>query len=216
MKSLRLTLHHGPDTVHPMHRFVAERDDFGRYQLVHWNYAHDGRNVFIFHVVGDRDAYRDALSEVEEIVSADVTAGDGDAFYVYVRERPNEVGKQLIEAFSRESLVPIPPLSYRADWSTRFTVVGEPEDLRDAIEAVPDTIETEVERVGEYHGGDPATTALTGRQREALRIARKLGYFDVPRGASVEDVAEALDCAPGTAAEHLRKAEARVMGAIEL
>ncbi|MFC7174018.1 helix-turn-helix domain-containing protein [Haloplanus litoreus] len=39
------------------------------------------------------------------------------------------------------------------------------------------------------------------------------GYYDSPREGSVADVAATLDVAPGTAAEHLRKAEATVMRA---
>ncbi|MWV40269.1 helix-turn-helix domain-containing protein [Natrialba sp. INN-245] len=216
MKSVRLTLQHGPENVHPMHRFVAEHDGFDRYRMVASNFAHEGHNAFIFHVVGDRDAYRNRLEALGGFISVDVTAGDGDAFYVYVREEPGELSEQLIAAFSRESLVPIPPLEYRMDWSVRFGLVGEPDDIRAALEAVPDGIETTVERVGEYRGGDHAVETLTERQREALRVARDRGYFAVPREASVEEVADELGCAPGTAAEHLRKAQQRVVSRLDL
>lgn len=36
-------------------------------------------------------------------------------------------------------------------------------------------------------------------------------YYESPRDCTVADVAAALDIAPGTAAEHLRKAEATIM-----
>ncbi|RQG96590.1 helix-turn-helix domain-containing protein [Natrarchaeobius chitinivorans] len=214
MKSVRLTLQHGPENAHPMHRFAAEHDSFSRYRLVNWNHAHDGYNVFLFHVVGDRAAYRERLAELETPLTVDVTDADGDGFYVYVREEPGELGEQLIGAFARGSLVPIPPLEYRMDLSVRFGLVGKSDDIQAALEAVPDGIETTVERVGEYRGGRAVET-LTDRQREALRIARDLGYFAVPREASVEDVAAELGCAPGTAAEHLRKAERRVVERLE-
>jgi predicted DNA binding protein len=54
-------------------------------------------------------------------------------------------------------------------------------------------------------------THLTERQREALTAAVTHGYYDIPREADHEDVAAAMDCAPSTASEHLRKAEAMVM-----
>ena len=46
-----------------------------------------------------------------------------------------------------------------------------------------------------------------------LRVAaaRDLGYYDLPREATHADVAERLGCAPGTASEHLRKAEAKLV-----
>lgn len=60
----------------------------------------------------------------------------------------------------------------------------------------------------------PEVTAatLTARQREAVEAALSLGYYDIPREASYEDVAEAMGCAPSTAAEHLRKAEGKLVG----
>ncbi|MFP8951580.1 helix-turn-helix domain-containing protein [Natrialbaceae archaeon A-arb3/5] len=216
MKSVRLTLQHNAENIHPMHRFVAEHDDFCRYWMVNWNHAHNGHNVFLFHVVGDREAYRERLAAFDGSMSFDITDGDGKAFYVYIREKPGDLGEKLIAAFARGSLVPIPPLEYRMDWSLRFGLVGEPEDIRAALDAVPDEIETTVERVGEYQGGDSTVAVLTDRQREALRVAREMGYFAVPREASVEDVAAELGCAPGTAAEHLRKAQQRVVGKLEL
>jgi predicted DNA binding protein len=54
---------------------------------------------------------------------------------------------------------------------------------------------------------------LSDRQREAVRAALDIGYYDQPRGATHEDVAAALDCAPSTASEHLRKAEAELVRA---
>lgn len=52
---------------------------------------------------------------------------------------------------------------------------------------------------------------LSDRQREAVEAGLALGYYEVPREASHEDVAEAIDCAPSTAAEHRRKAEAKLL-----
>ncbi|MFC6975764.1 helix-turn-helix domain-containing protein [Halomicroarcula sp. GCM10025709] len=57
-------------------------------------------------------------------------------------------------------------------------------------------------------------TRLSDRQREAVEAALSLGYYDIPRTATHEAVADALDCAPSTAAEHLRKAESRVLHAL--
>ena len=50
-------------------------------------------------------------------------------------------------------------------------------------------------------------TELTDRQHATLVAAYHAGYFEWPRGASGEEVAESLDIAPPTFAQHLRKAE---------
>ncbi|TMT87672.1 bacterio-opsin activator [Haloterrigena sp. H1] len=216
MKTVRLTLRYDAETIHPMHRFVADSDAFDAYRMVHGNFAGGDENAFIFHVVGDPAVYEAALADSDRVSEYELTRTGDRSFTVYVRDVPEGVDKRLLELFTQGSLVTLPPLEYRSDWTVRFSVVGEPPDIRQALADVPDGIETTVDRVGEYDGCDAAVGALTSRQREALRVARSLGYFDVPRTASVEDVAAALECAPGTAAEHLRKAEATVIDALEL
>ncbi|WP_222917145.1 helix-turn-helix domain-containing protein [Natrinema sp. SYSU A 869] len=216
MKTVRLTLRYDAATIHPMHRFVAESDAFDAYRMVHGNFDGGDDNAFIFHVVGDPDVYEAALEDTVRVSEYELTRTGDRTFTVYVRDAPEGVDERLLELFTRRSLVVLPPLEYRSDWTVRFSVVGESNDLQRALEGVPDGIETTVDRIGEYDGGDAAVGALTARQREALRVARGLGYFDVPRSASVEDIAAELDCAPGTAAEHLRKAEATVMDALDL
>ncbi|ELY84164.1 helix-turn-helix domain-containing protein [Natrinema altunense] len=216
MKTVRLTLRYDAATIHPMHRFVAESDAFDAYRMVHGNFAGDDDNAFIFHVVGDPDVYEAALADTGRVSNYELTRTGDRTFTVYVRDLPAEVDARLLDLFTERSLVVLPPVEYRSDWTVRFSVVGESDDLRRVLEGIPDGIETTVDRVGEYDGGDAAVGALTARQRETLRVARELGYFDVPRSAGVEDVAAELDCAPGTAAEHLRKAEAAVVDALEL
>ncbi len=216
MKTVRLTLQHTAETVHPMHRFVADSDAFDAYRMVHGSFSDDDEHAFIFHVVGDADRYETALAEFGGVTKYELTRLNDRAFSVYVRDVPDDVGTQLIDTFSQGSLVPLPPLEYRSDWSVRFSIVGESDDLQRALTDAPDGIDAIVEQVGEYDGSDAVTSRLTPRQREAVRVVRELGYFDVPRSAGVDDVAAELDCAPGTAAEHLRKAEQRVMTDLEL
>ncbi len=216
MKTVRLTLHHTAETVHPMHRFVADSDAFDSYRMVHGSVSDDEEHAFIFHVVGDADSYESALTAFGGVTSYELTRLNEQAFSVYVRDAPDDIGTQLLDTFSQGSLVSLPPLAYRSDWSVRFSIVGESADLQQALADVPEGITAVVEEVGEYDGSDGAVAVLTTRQREALEVAREIGYFDVPRSAGVADVAAELGCAPGTAAEHLRKAEAAVVSELEL
>jgi hypothetical protein len=61
--------------------------------------------------------------------------------------------------------------------------------------------------------GDAASpgSGLTDRQREALRVAYELGYFDIPRKASLEDVAAKLDISASSTSERLRRAETQLI-----
>ena len=93
-----------------------------------------------------------------------------------------------------------------------ISLFGTDDELRTAVREVPDPVDVEVVRVGRLDSAAPAAgTGLTDRQRAAVDVALELGYYDVLRTASHEDVADALDCAPSTAAEHLRKAESRLL-----
>jgi predicted DNA binding protein len=52
-----------------------------------------------------------------------------------------------------------------------------------------------------------AATVLTDRQQEALLTAHELGYFEVPRSATLSDVAAELDVSPPSCSERLRRAQ---------
>ncbi|MDS0278724.1 PAS domain S-box protein [Halomicroarcula sp. S1AR25-4] len=55
------------------------------------------------------------------------------------------------------------------------------------------------------------TEALTDRQRTALEAAYHAGFFEWPRDASGQDVADSLGIAASTFHQHLRKAERKVL-----
>ncbi|RKD88620.1 bacterio-opsin activator domain-containing protein [Halopiger aswanensis] len=55
---------------------------------------------------------------------------------------------------------------------------------------------------------------LTDRQRATLEAAYHAGYYEWPRDASGEDVAESLEIAPPTFNQHLRKAQRKVFDSL--
>ncbi len=55
---------------------------------------------------------------------------------------------------------------------------------------------------------------LTAKQRQALLAAYSLGYYDVPRKTSSEELAKRLKLGTSTYAEHLRKAERALLASI--
>ncbi|MFC6875459.1 helix-turn-helix domain-containing protein [Halobellus marinus] len=57
----------------------------------------------------------------------------------------------------------------------------------------------------------PAGDGLTDRQREALRIAYKRGYFEIPRQASLEDIAAELEISASSVSERLRRAQTELI-----
>ena len=55
---------------------------------------------------------------------------------------------------------------------------------------------------------------LTGRQRQALITAYSLGYYDVPKKVSSEEVCRHLNMDKSTFVEHLRKAERKIVAEV--
>lgn len=201
--------------MHPVHRRLTTDDALVSDQLLHSHRASDGPDTLLFYVEGDHEAFVDALEATERIVDYRVTPLGDDACYAYVREDSTEFDARLEGAFERPGLLLIPPVEFRSDGTARFTVVGEPEALQAALEDVPAEARIDVDRIGDYNEPPSTTDAtLTGRQREAAAAAFELGYYDVPREGSVKQVAERLDCAPGTASEHLRKVEQQAVAAL--
>lgn len=55
---------------------------------------------------------------------------------------------------------------------------------------------------------------LTDRQFEVLQIAHASGYYNWPRESSAEDCADSLDISQPTFSQHLRTAQAKLLGAL--
>lgn len=72
----------------------------------------------------------------------------------------------------------------------------------------------QVNTTGDPLGGGQSARALTNElseeQLEVLRTAHRLGYFEVPRQASTDEIAAELDIAQSTLSERLRLAEHRL------
>lgn len=58
---------------------------------------------------------------------------------------------------------------------------------------------------------DAPPDPMTGPQREALVTAHEMGYFEVPRGATLADVADELGVAPPSLSERLRRAQSHLV-----
>lgn len=58
---------------------------------------------------------------------------------------------------------------------------------------------------------EPPGDGLTDQQYEALRIAYERGYFDIPRHASLEDIAAELEISASSVSERLRRAQTELI-----
>lgn len=212
MRYLELSIRRPPEGRHPMHQFVVEHEEYEvTRQLSRHRYA-ETEHAVLFHVEGPVEPYESAISEVPSVVEFEISPCSDGSFYLYVRDRISEEGRRLLDAFSQSGLLLTGPVEYRSDGTVRLVVVGPTDAVQAVIEGIPETDEVEILAVGERLPGriDPRID-MTRRQFEAVTVAVEDGYFEVPREATLEDVASRLGCSTGTAGELLRRAEHKVM-----
>lgn len=210
MKHLGLTVEEPPSERNPMHTFVMEHDDLRATELWNWNRMQD-IDIVLFRVVGAMEPYTAALDDAPFVVDYETARIDATSFYVYVEHETRAEDHGLREPFLEQRVLPIPPIEFSEDGTVGMELVGRSADVQAAIDSFPDSFDVRVDRIGSYEQGVSAfASLLTDRQREALAVAVDLGYYDVPRTASVDEVASELGCASSTASNHLRKAQARL------
>jgi hypothetical protein len=212
MRYLRVSIHQSPSVRHPMHEYIVETEGYTVSRLLQMAPPAGGSHAMLFHIEGPPQPYESVIEDVDRVIEYELSPCPDDSFYLYVRERLSDQDAAFLEAFSQPGLVGLTPVEYRADGTVRLTVVGPAETLQNAVEETPDHMDVDVLEIGDYDARRmDAGSALTDRQFEAVAAAVDCDYYDNPRDGSVADIADRLDCAPGTAAELLRRAERTVM-----
>lgn len=207
MRSMCIRLRYGEETLMPIHRGLCESPDLDR-EIILGGQAVEGVETISSFVYGDPDAYEALLADQESVIEYDITP-DEDGFFVYLRQELGPQGMSLMDSLAQDTVVLVPPFELRSDRTMRMTIVGRPADLKAVLDSVPEGITMDVTKLGD--GVTAFGSPISARQREALRIARDAGYYDVPRRNGIETVAEELGCAVSTASELLRRGEAHAV-----
>jgi predicted DNA binding protein len=178
---------------------------------VNWTHAGDT------HTEEFRARDPDAVDRAEGVPAAASVVDLGDErVYRYDRPREGECACRTIEDLD------CPIADARAEDGVLLLTLHLPdlERLREVVSAL-DGVADRIEVRYLVHGaaGDDAVPdrtlvdrgRLTDRQCEVLRTAYRMGYFERPRDANASAVAEALDIAPSTFAEHLAAAQRKLL-----
>jgi len=197
------------DRMHPLHRAVAETDGVSRMALLMWGPTETVTTLSWYDA--DPATVRGLLAAVESATTTDLVAEDGGT-YAFVHQTAYEFDDAVLSLVADAAVVFLPPVTFRADGTATVEAVGRPAGLGDLYDRLRDALDAELARVRPFRRRGAGAT-LTDRQRAALQAATAVGYYEVPRSAGVAAVADELDCAPSTAGELLRKAEAAVVRA---
>ncbi len=180
---------------------------------VTWTRAADGRVTEEFRV---SDSV--AAAQPEAVADADpvVTVGD-ETVYRFTRDSDTPCACEVVEGLGH-------PISdvYASDGELILTLhLPDVDALREivaSLDEVADRVAVRylVRSADEAADADRDPTVvdrdcLTDRQREVLRTAHEMGYFEYRGGANATAVAAELDIAQSTFAEHLAAAQGRLL-----
>jgi predicted DNA binding protein len=197
--------------LHPADAAVAAAADVHREAIHHFNVLEDGTAVVLLEFSGNVDRLEELIGDTPEILSYDLSRSDSGAFS-YSRITADEELQQLYSVPQRRELVLDTPMRYTDRGALEVRAIGNQRAIREAINDVPNGLTLKFLSTGEYDPDQPESDGqLTERQREILRTAVEMGYYEEPRETNYQEMAEELELSSGTVGEHLRKIESAVL-----
>jgi hypothetical protein len=207
VKRVTFRVDYPPALTHPLHRRLGRTPGVSRMELLVWGPTDDVTALSWFDA--DADTVRALFGAVETVTAVDLVEDDAGT-YAFTRQTDYEFADALLEVVGDAEAAFLPPVTFLDAGEARFEAAGRPAALGEFHDRLRDLVDVRIARVREFRR-EAAAADLTARQRAALSAGVAVGYYDVPRTGSVDDVAAELDCARSTAAEHLRKAESAVV-----
>lgn len=196
------------ETFDELRQVQVDNEVIATYEAIYdLNPLDDGTAVELVRLTGDIERLVRITTELTN-VSVIPTSETG---FVYIHLNPGNLDKALIDIIDTHKVTVDWPVKY-TEQGFQLTLLGEDTALQHVAADLSEIVDVTIKKTGDYHPRmrDPAWH-LTDRQIEVVRAAITDGYYDLPRETSQRDLAAKLELSRGTVAEHLRKAEARVM-----
>ena len=173
------------------------------FSVYHFEVFDENKIRFVINAGQYRDAIADVLRGADAIQSMEYLADS-----------------QLLIAKHSSGVLPVIRNNHgRLRKMTRFegthrtfdVVVFDRDDLKAIIEELEDLGTV---RLGQLRPFGKLTSVLSARQSEVLEFAYDAGYFDWPRRADAETLADRLDITHATFLEHIRKSENKILAGV--
>lgn len=198
----------------PLEAALLEEPDVRREAVHHLDRLADGTAVAMFEISGDPDRIIELFEEHNKALGHQTTEGDGTVLF-HSHFEPTPLVDRLLDLMEAYEFAVDMPMVFTEGGRLRVTLIANDETISEVFAAMPDDIDFDIERTGEYEAGSGRLfSLLTERQREVLRAAIECGYYQEPREATHADVAEAVGLTATTVGEHLRRIETTLMNEI--
>lgn len=171
----------------------------------------DGSVVTLYELRGNRETVDEVLEGHGSVESVTTTAL-GERVFAHVQFVPNDLTERIYAIPQNHDIVLDMPMEYADRGALRVTAIGTLETFREAMAEMTEEVGLRLLGTGDYVPTDDGLYAqLTERQREILAAAVEVGYYEEPRQANYQDIADELGISTGTVGEHLRKIESTVL-----
>jgi predicted DNA binding protein len=154
-------------------------------------------------------AFRDLASH-PNIRRAEVLQKRAGAWILETLDMEAEVSNALIRA----GLVFLPPVIIAGGTETYRVFAVDRKQIDAAVKALTPKNEVRIVALRERVSGVGALASLSDKQREALALAVREGYYERPRRTDLDALAKALGVSRPSLSERLQRAEAHVMRAL--
>ncbi|WP_227357143.1 helix-turn-helix domain-containing protein [Haladaptatus salinisoli] len=180
-----------------------------REYLYHFNLLDDGTVVLLYQLQGDLDHARATFAASSTVIHYDVPEQGNGLTYLHC-EMQEPLTSFLSILHETDVLMPM-PVQFLSDDRLRVKFIGDYKPLQRILERVSEFVDIEIEQAGEYVSPGHLNSVLTDRQHEILSTAIEYGYYEVPRQATIQEIADGLGLSQATVGEHLQKIEARIL-----
>ncbi len=154
-------------------------------------------------------AYVDGLRESTSVVEVDVTYRSSHAFWTRVVHRLNR--DSIYETVLRNGCMTRLPIVIQSGVQYHTVLAPSRSQLGQLLQELRKRFtRVEISRVRE-RPTDPYEAILTEKQREALVLAYKSGYYEMPRRVKLADLGQKLGIKRVAMQERLRRAELRIL-----
>jgi predicted DNA binding protein len=215
VKHIRITVRPALESSPPFLEYLLASPAVSEAHAIDWNRGASATSTHLYGIDGDAEEFGRLARQttgVESVTLSD-TAERVSYAHIELRDELVPIFGGAAEAIDRSGLVVRRPLVYR-DGAIQGHIIGSPDVLQTTLDTVPEAVDVRVEEIRQFPSASVnPTTALSERQQETIETALELGYYDTPRAATHEDIADELGLAPNTVSEHLQKGEAALVRA---
>jgi hypothetical protein len=187
--------------LHPLDRALYEAPGVGREAFHGVRQLADETVITLAEVTGPVDRIEAACSDTEHVVSYTVSPLE-TGWLLFAWIEPTPVVERMLRIRRETGMLAAPPFEWTDGGSLRLDVVGRADRIRGAAERLQDDVDVSIDRTVTV-----GTDGLSAVHRTTVEAAVEAGYYDVPRTATLGDVAASVDASRDRTERRLREAE---------